>query len=130
MIGGTDAPFRVLDSAVALERAVKALLRHWPRGVIEDALTGDSWKRVARVPFGRVSEILVYQTEDDARRWDAEGAVPDLKNTMVQFIRSQGELTVVADDFTRPELIEVTCFLRVSAHGMLEHTQPTLLRAP
>lgn len=129
MIGGTDVRFPVLDSAVALERATKALLRHWPKAVIEDAFTGDLWSRVARVPFGRLTEVFVYQTPEHARRWDADGAIEDLRNTMVHFIRSEGELTVVADDMARPELIEVSCYLVVSAYRVLEHTQPALLRA-
>lgn len=129
MIGGTDLRFSVLDSAVAMERATKALFRHWPKAIVEDALTGDSWSRVAHVPFGRLTEILIYQTREIAFRWEEEGAVDDLKNTMVQFIRSGGELTVVADDPRRPEMREVVSFLGQSAHGILELTQPPLLRA-
>jgi hypothetical protein len=98
MIGGIDThiPTRVGDLAV--EVAVRAVRQHWPDAVFEHGDTGDKYDEFWQIPFGELNEIFVYRDPIASQRWDAEGAVPEVYNTMVHIIADEGMITLVVDE--------------------------------
>lgn len=98
MIGGIDIylPTRVGD--VAVEVAVRAIRDHWPSAVFENGDTGDPYDHFWQIPFGELREIFVYRDSNAATGWNAEGAVPQLYNTMIHVIGDEGSITVVVDE--------------------------------
>jgi hypothetical protein len=97
MIGGIDINIPTNAGASSMEVAVRAIMQSWPRSVFENGLTGERYEYFRQIPFGEVKEIFVYRDSLAAEAWDAEGAVPDIYNTMVHLIADQGMITVVVD---------------------------------
>lgn len=97
MIGGIDIMIPTQAGPSSLVAAVRAIVQYWPNAVFENAVTGDRYARLANIPFGRLDEVFVYRDAKTADAWDAEGAVPDLHDTMVHVITDEDRLTLVVD---------------------------------
>lgn len=100
MIGGIDIqlPTRAGDSS--LEIAVRAVRQRWPDAVYENAESGVRYDYFWQIPFGMLRELFVYRDSDVADRWNEDGAVPELHNTMIHLIHDEGLITVAADEQT------------------------------
>ncbi len=98
MIGGIDIEIPTKAGDLSVVVAVRAIRQKWPRAVFENGLTGDRYNKFGEIPFGSLEEIFVYRDSEAADAWDADGAVPELSNTMVHIIADEGMLTVVVDE--------------------------------
>ncbi len=98
MIGGVDTHLPTRAGAQAVEVAVRAVRQQWRRAVFENASTGERYEQFWQIPFGALDEIFVYRDSAVADQWDAEGAIPELYNTMVHIIGDEGMITVVVDE--------------------------------
>lgn len=97
MIGGIDIAIPTQAGDLSLLAAVRAILQYWPKAVFETGITGERYARLSDVPFGRIDEIFVYRDSAVADAWEAEGAVPDLYDTMVHVIADDDRITLVVD---------------------------------
>jgi hypothetical protein len=97
MIGGIDIAIPTQAGDSSLVAAVRAILQYWPDAVFENGLTAERYDRLLQVPFGRLEELFVYRDATIADAWDAEGAVPELYDTMVHLLTDDDRITVVVD---------------------------------
>jgi hypothetical protein len=98
MIGGIDIEIPTKAGERSLQVAVRAMIQCWPRAVFENGLTGERYDNFWHIPFGvELEEIFVYRDSHAAGVWDAEGAIPDVYNTMVHVIVNEESITVVMD---------------------------------
>ncbi len=98
MIGGIDIEIPARAGERSMQVAVRAMIQCWPKAVFENGLTGERYDDYWHIPFGpELEEIFVYRDSDAADVWDAEGAVPDVYNTMVHAIADEETITVVMD---------------------------------
>lgn len=98
MIGGIDVPIRTrCGPSLSTEVAVRAIRQRWPRSDYENGLTGERYCEFRQIPFGEIQELFVYRDRASADRWDAEGAVPSLRNTMIHIVADEDLVTVVVD---------------------------------
>lgn len=98
MIGGIDVHLPTLAGTSSIEVAVRAIRQRWPRATFENGVTGDRYDQFEQVPFGQIEELFVYRDCELADRWEEEGAVPELSNTMIHLILDDDLLTVVVDE--------------------------------
>lgn len=98
MIGGIDVPIPTLAGSSSIEVAVRAIRQRWPSATFENGDTGEHYEQFQKIPFGEVEELFVYRDSEAASRWDDEGAVPELYNTMIHLIADDDLLTVVVDE--------------------------------
>jgi hypothetical protein len=98
MIGGTDIPFETRLGSQALDSAARAALLIWRSATFENGEDGTKYDRYEQVPFGHIFELFVYRDKQIEQRWDEEGAVTGLEDTMIHLILSPGRLTAVVDD--------------------------------
>ncbi len=98
MIGGIDVRLSTMGGASSVEVAVRAIRQRWPVAVFENGITGERYERFEQIPFGEIEELFVYRDTDSADRWDAEGAIPAVYNTMMHLIPDEEILTVVVDE--------------------------------
>ncbi len=98
MIGGIDVQIPTRCGPVSTEVAIRAIRQRWPQSEYENGLTGERYREFSQIPFGDIEEILVYRDCTSADRWDAEGAIPSLRNTMIHIIADPGLVTVVVDE--------------------------------
>src|SRR5437899_508931 len=105
MIGGRDIIIPTARGAEALDVSIRAVSRLWRHAVLEDAVTGETFRHYSDIDFARRREILVFRDPDAARRWDELGADPTLDGTLIHLLISDGSLTV-AVDADPPEFIE------------------------
>lgn len=97
MIGGIDTAIPTPGVRDPLYIAVRVIRQYWPKAVFENGETGERYE-FWQVPFGEVIEVFVYRDGLIADQWDAEGAVPELLNTMIHLIAEREALIVVVDD--------------------------------
>jgi hypothetical protein len=97
MIGGVESQV-LTQTADALEIGIRTIQRHWPKAVIENGETAERYHHVRDVPFGKMSELFVYRDAAAADRWDEDGAVPEVFNTMIHLLEDPGMLTIVVDE--------------------------------
>ena len=97
MIGGIDIAIPTQAGDLSLVAAVRAIMQYWPKAVFEDGVTGERYARLTEVPFGRIGEIFIYRDSAVADAWEAEGAVPELYDTMVHVIADHDRITLVVD---------------------------------
>src|SRR5437870_29331 len=88
MIGGTDIILSVRDEAEAVGLILRAIPRHWPRCVYQNAddeatLTADA---VATMPRLLGHEFFIYRDPASAASWEQHGAIPENANTMLHVI--------------------------------------------
>jgi hypothetical protein len=97
VIGGIDIRIPTKSGDLGVEVAARAIIDFWPDAVFEDATTADWYNDFVEVPFAQTRELFVYRDPACADIWDAEGAIPEAYNTMIQLIGDDGLLTVVVD---------------------------------
>lgn len=100
MIGGIDIEVPHHAEENAAEVVVRTIRLQWQSAVFENGLTGDRYEHFSQIPFRQIEELFVYRDSQIADRWDAEGAVPDLCNTMIHLIADHGLMTIVIDEQT------------------------------
>ncbi len=77
MIGGVDVIFAMqIEPAEALDPCTRLVTRRWPSAVVENAITGELYAEVAAIPFGQVSELMVYRDQAAFESWQSLGADP------------------------------------------------------
>jgi hypothetical protein len=98
MIGGIDVqiPTRC-GPPLSTEVAVRAIRQRWLDAEYENGATGERYSRFRLIPFGEIEEIFVYRDRHSADRWDTEGAIPGLRNTMIHIVAEMDLITVVVD---------------------------------
>lgn len=102
MIGGIDVRLPTTAGVSSIEIAVRAIGQQWPECTFENGVTGERYERYSQIPFGELDELFVYRDRESAAKWDADGAVPDVYNTMVHLIADDDLLTVVVDEKDAP----------------------------
>ena len=120
MIGGIDIAIPAQNVDSSLVAAVRAILQYWPRAVFENGTTGQRYNRLPDIPFGRLQEIFVYRDAPIADAWDAEGAVPELYDTMVHLIADDGRITLVVDSTDGP-IAEIIGAIRSALSDTIHH---------
>ena len=104
MIGGIDIDVPTRCGESSIEVTVRAIRQLWPHAEFENGINGDRYQHFWQIPFGEIEEIFVYRESASADRWDKEGAIPELYNTMIHIIADEEMITVVVDE--RDALIE------------------------
>jgi len=104
MIGGIDIEIPTQLGPAALDRGTRTILRAWPEAVIVDADTGAKLQDLAGVSFTELRELLIYRDPAAEARWELEGAIPELRDTMVHLLADDELITVVVDDPSSPEM--------------------------
>jgi hypothetical protein len=98
MIGGIDVAIPTNCGPMSIEIAVRAIRQRWPHAEYENGITGDRYHEFGQIPFGKLEEIFVYRDGAAADRWDADGAIPSLRNTMIHLVADPELVTVVVDE--------------------------------
>jgi hypothetical protein len=123
MIGGIDVqiPTRC-GPPLSTEVAVRAIRQQWPDAEYENGATGERYSRFHLIPFGEIEELFIYRDRLSADRWDTEGAIPDLRNTMIHIVAEVDLISVVVDsrDVAMVEIIAAIRSALVSRHGVCE----------
>ncbi len=114
MIGGRDVIIPVARDVEALDLAVRAITRLWHDVVLEDAKTGEVFRRYADIDFASRREILAFRDPVSAKLWGELGADPSLDGTLIHLLRSEGELTVAIDATPPPQIESFVNSLRRS----------------
>jgi len=104
MIGGRDVIIPTRRGPDALDLAVRAVCRLWPDAVMEDAITGEGFRRYRDISFAGRSEILAFRDPHSAAAWDKLGADPSLDGTLIHLLLSDAGLTVAIDASPPPEV--------------------------
>ena len=97
MIGGHDVIIPTTRGPEALNVAVRAAIALWPAAVIEDAVTGETFPPDERLDVAGRQEILVFRDAKSAELWETLGSDSRLRGTLIHFLLSGEELTVVVD---------------------------------
>ncbi len=112
MIGGNDIVFPAVGNPATLEACARIVGRHWADVRFEDAITGDKYRHLADIPFGKVRELLAYPSADAEAAWDADS--PDsAENSMLYLIVRPEDITVVLDN---PQTDEMQSILNTIAN--------------
>ncbi len=100
MIGGSDITIDIMGASrsAVLDDVVRCIRRRWPDAVVVDGSSGTRFSSYRAVPFGRVSELLVYRDQDAFDRWMEQGADDETANTMIHAIAQEESVTLVVDD--------------------------------
>jgi hypothetical protein len=114
MIGGRDIIIPTTRGSEALDIAVHAVVRLWPDVVLEDAESGESFRRYSDIRFAGRREILAFRDPKAATRWDELGAVPSLDGTLIHFLLTESGLTVAVDASPTPQVEQFVEDLRRS----------------
>lgn len=104
MIGGIDIGIPTQLGASALDRSARIVVRAWPDAVFVCGETGQKWHHINDLPLASMRELLIYRDAAVEQRWEHEGAVPQLRDTLVHLLVDDGLITVVVDD---PESFEM-----------------------
>ena len=111
MIGGCDIVIPAVGDSAALEACARIIGRHWRDARFEDAVTGEKYQSLERVPLGKVSELLVYADAVAEAAWDADG-LDSAENSMIYLIVRLREITIVVDDPATPEVSSILDSIR------------------
>jgi hypothetical protein len=106
MIGGHDIQFPNRAGAAA-DLCARAVAQVSPDAVFEDAVTGERLRELTPAVDADRRELFIYFDEPSADRWEAEGFVPELENTMVHVLAEEGVATVVLDDPDSPVAVRL-----------------------
>ena len=107
MIGGNDIVFPAVGDPAALEACARIVARQWPDIRFEDAVTGDKFRQLSDIPFGRVRELLAYPNANAEAAWDADSPHSP-ENSMLYLIVRPEDITVVLDN---PDTAEMRSIL-------------------
>lgn len=107
--GGVDIVFTCIGADVCMIRAVRMLEIFWPRCILSDPDSDNTWTSSHSVPFGKMRELFAYKSRELMEKWHELGAEPQLLGTMIHFLHNgEDQLTIVVDD---PEDTETKKFL-------------------
>jgi len=98
MIGGIEIRIPSRAGDWSLEVSVRAIRQRWPKAVFENAESADRYNDFGEIPFSQVEELFVYRDSDARDLWDAEGAVPLSRNTMIHLVADEEMITAVVDE--------------------------------
>jgi len=114
MIGGADVILSTgLSPADALDTAVRMVARGWKRAVFQSGDTGRVFDAYPQIAFAGLTELLAYRDRAAFDSWEQLGADPSNGNTMVHLLApGSGELTVVVDDPSAPQMKELLDAIR------------------
>ncbi len=98
MIGGIEIRIPSRAGDWSLEVSVRAIRQRWPQAVFENAESADRYNDFGEIPFSQVEELFVYRDSDARDVWDAEGAVPLTRNTMIHLVADEEMITTVVDE--------------------------------
>jgi len=101
MIGGVETRIPTAPGAAPVEVAVRAICRHWPDAVFEDAITAVRYNQSQSISLGQAEELFVYRDREAADIWEASGAIPAVYNTMIHLVPDDDALTLVVDKHDR-----------------------------
>jgi hypothetical protein len=120
MIGGQDVVLETkLTVGEAMARAVVAILKVWPGGVMEDANTSELL-RVADLGKPDRTEVLVYRNYAARGSWTQDGWTKGNCRSMVYVISLNGELTCVVEPGDDPEMNRILDGVREALKGQGE----------
>ncbi len=105
MIGGTDFVIPTTSGETALDLALRCAFGIWPKAIVEDTETGDTFHSYYEASLNGRRELLVYKDEDAANRWDEMGAVDQLNGTMIHLFVSDRGFTIVVDSSPSKEML-------------------------
>ena len=125
MIGGNDIVFRAVGDSASLEACARIVRRFWPNVRFEDAATGEKYARMTDVPFGSVTELLAYPSEEAEASWDA-GRSDSPENSMLSIITRENDITVVLDN---PNTEEMRLILEGIGGTLWAYVESTFARA-
>jgi hypothetical protein len=111
MIGGADIVFPSVADPAALAGCAGIVARFWRGARYEDAVTGDKFRRVADIPFGKVRELLAYPNAKAEAAWDTDDS-DSPENSMLHLIARPGEITIVVDNPQTPEMQSIQRAIR------------------
>ncbi len=97
MISGRDIIIPTLCGTNAMDMAIRAVSRLWPDVVLEDAVSGESFRHYSDITFAGRNEILAFRDPESAKLWDELGADHSLNGTLIHFLISERELTIAID---------------------------------
>ena len=125
MIGGNDIVIPAVGDPASLEACARIVKRFWPNIRFEDAITGDKYRRLEDIPFGKVRELLAYLNTDAEAAWDA-GSPDSPENSMLNLIVRPEEITIVLDN---PETAEMKSILSAIRGLLWTYNDLTYARA-
>jgi len=106
MIGRADliipAP---LPPPLVLDASVRALLRQWPTAIVVDGDDKQVYKKYRDIPFQALSEVMVFKNQRFLEQWRRDGATAENRNSMINLICVNNELTIVVDDPSDPMIV-------------------------
>lgn len=112
MIGGRDIRIPTTHGSEAMDVALRVTSLRWPFAVFEDARTGEELVDYKNLDLKDRTEILAYRDKKSAQRWREKGAVDGLAGTMIHFLTSRSELTIVADAEPSAEIVLLVKIIR------------------
>ena len=97
MITGTSCVLiiKMVESAVALDIAVRCFMRRWPNAVFSlDEMELVSYSGIS---FGSLPDILIHENIEAKEDWDKNGLTDSNDCKLASLIVTHGELTVLID---------------------------------
>lgn len=125
MIGGNDIVFGAVGDSASLEACARIIRRFWPHVRFEDAVTGEKYAQMTDVPFGGVTELLAYPSEEAEVSWDAD-CTDSPENSMLYIIARKNDITVVLDN---PKTAEMELILEGIRGALWAYVESTFARA-
>ncbi len=111
MIGGSDIVIPAVGDSAALDGCARIIARKWPNVRFEDAVTGDKYRRICDIPFGKVRELFAFPNAETEAAWDADS--PDSpENSMLYLIVRPEDITIVLDDPNSAEMQTILAAIR------------------
>ena len=92
MIGGKDIEFKCAVALELIEPVRKIVLGHWPAATVVEEVAPNE------------HQLFLYRDKAAFDSWAADGATPELSNTMVHLIFTSGQMTAVVDDENEPTI--------------------------
>lgn len=107
MIGGTDIVIPAIGDSADLDSCVQIIRCRWRQARFENAITGEKYRNYPAIPFGQVTELLVYRDVQSEAAWDAD-SIHSPPNSMIYLIRNPQCITAVLDD---PDATDVSSII-------------------
>lgn len=95
-----------------LEAAVRLFPKFWPRGVAENAESGEKMEVCS--PFQGVREVLIFRNQRVADDWNliTVDAEKEAGNTYLHLFAQDSQFTIVIDEPTPPEVLSFVSTLQ------------------
>lgn len=98
VIGRHDILFESSSPHELAIEAIKVIRATWDNAIIEDPLTGDSLEQAMLGLAETPDRLFVYRDAQAKQSWEANGAVPENRNSMVDLALDERTLAVIVDD--------------------------------